>query len=1265
MNRTTLRQIVENRITCLTGDSFQDFCDRLCLKLHRGDYTPVRAGGPMGDMKNDGYCPKARIFFAAHATIGEKISKTTAKIQEDLEGCIKKQSGVKTWVFLTNQTLPGEAERFVDKLRSRHPELNIETWGHKKIAEKVLAFSQDIVGEIIDMALEKAITPEELEAEIDKAEDLNKKGKHREALLCLELLWGRHEAEMSDRQKYRTKGSIGHAYDWLEQFDKAAKCFLEAYQFDPTYPNAREREALAYLYLGKKRKAHRLATEVLADFPGQDLARAVWINTAPKRLKFKQLEEKVPKRQRKKPDVAIALARVGMSEDLFEISEKYLLKVQDSVPQNPRLTEILGDLMFQRVSAHELLSQERSPTASEKQYLQKAIDSFKESLQGWQSRGVTSAVVRVLLKRASARTTLGDEESGEFDIKMAYELDADNPEAVFHYAILKAKNKDYSGAIDHLDGLVGKVRPSVENLLAKVLYERNEDGDKKRAVELLKSRLKDLKTEDANLRYDYLDMLLVVEQETNGYEEALVVLDTNGKQLVSNMQILILRGRILKRAGKNPEAMENTRQALAQINKKTSAEDRRRIAGILQWVGLYKEALSFWKELVEPEYIGRDTYNLLDCALECDDHQFIFAFCEKLGANELWDKRIFEFELHFREKYNDDPGARKVMEKFLANPADESYAPFVRVRLSLLGARTGRKELIETDLKKLPLVQEVDPHTGRAVVSILREGGEPFRAVEYAYELVRLHWNNDEAHLAMIGAVLQIKGPAVVFDTPDIVAKGVAVHYQEDDTGRKLWHIIEDSEESPPDVARREFSADHQVTKNVLSKKRGDKFYLRKDDSGLQERTATILEIASKYLYRYSDCLQQFEDRFGSTKGIQKSIAIKKDGRVDITEMKRLVDQRVKRGLNLEELYEKEVVPLFFVAEGMGASILVTMNHIASKSGLRLRCCVGTDEEESSAESGIEKAKEIVLDMSALVTLLFADVYEEIGNFPVRCIVSVGTLRDLRQVVDLIGNPESRSGFFVKHGDDYIMVEDSPEAIAKEKKKINGLIDLIENNCTVESGLVLTQLNKQRRDRLTKLFGQAGLESMMLAAQGERVLWTDDLATALIACKEMGCHRIWSQFIFGHLADKGCISRKIAISVTLKLLQMEYYYTKPSAGVIMAAVEEVDGDVDKPPLNQALNWFSNENVKVEGLLYIGAGVVKQVWQRYRIGTIAQEITIRILERLSQINGGYKVIYGLLQNADNIFTVDVISADRFKQVIDGWLKSRGGGWIIRP
>lgn len=153
MDQNSLRKIIENRISTLEGNAFQDFCDRIGLTLYPGDYTPVRAGGRQGDEKNDGYCPKARIFFQAHATRGEEVSYTKNKIKEDLAGCIKKHSDVRQWVYLTNITLIGTIETYIDERRQEFPQITIETWDHKVVANKISSLSIKEIEYILDIIL--------------------------------------------------------------------------------------------------------------------------------------------------------------------------------------------------------------------------------------------------------------------------------------------------------------------------------------------------------------------------------------------------------------------------------------------------------------------------------------------------------------------------------------------------------------------------------------------------------------------------------------------------------------------------------------------------------------------------------------------------------------------------------------------------------------------------------------------------------------------------------------------------------------------------------------------------------------------------------------------------------------------------------------------------------------------------------------------------------------------------------------------------------
>jgi len=1228
------------------------------MKLYLDDYTPVRAGGPKGDTKNDGYCPKAKIYFAAHATRGETTLATKKKIKSDFEGCLEKHRDVQKWVYLTNDTLLGDVEKFVENLRAEYANVNIETWGHKKITEKILEFNEKDIGSILDLDLGVTV---HLQAEIENSSQLLKAREPLKALVLLERLWEQHGNAMTGNQKYRTWGNIGHAYIALDQHEKAAHCFLKAKQYDPENERARAREALAYLLLGSLRKANKLAEALLKDFPEENLGRAVYVRSAPKELNFDAIEKMVPEHQQEDSEVAMAIGEAAMHRGHYDIAEKYIGKALQKEPNQPQVKEVLGDLLLQRARIAEQAVNDRGPTKEEKGYLEKAKELVTEALNEYQRKGLTASAIRVLLKRANVYMGLNNFGAMEEDIVFAYQLKPTDPEVVYRYACIKAKAEDWDGAINLLEELIGKgLGCSAELMLSQCLDKRNLEGDKKRAVLLLQSRLNDLSKEDPDLRREYLATLVDLERQTAGVEKAIETLETLPPNIVSDEFVIALRGETYRLDGNKGKAENEAKKVIKRISPEISIQDKRRIATFLQAIGMYEDALDIWKSVVKPEYIGRDTYRLMECAHQSEDITFITEFTEKLRSNGLWERKLFEFELDYREKYHDDKGARKVMEEFLANPPDQSYTPYVRLRLSLLGIRTEKQDLIEKDPTKLPQVTEVNAQIGRWVAFVLRHGPEPIKGVEYAYELVRLNWNQKEAHMAIIGSILAPVGPRVDIKHPEeIIAPGIAVQYQEDDTRKLRWHIIENSVVSTPESNRNEFPPHHPISKEMFRKKQGECFYLVKD--GIQERTATIKNVVSKYVYRFNDCLEEFENRFPGTQAIKRMIIKEESGKPDFTPLHRLVEKDADFVQKIEEKYNKQLIPIYTVANLKSRRIVEAMQHIISTPKIRFKCCKGTDEEIEIAERALRESENIVVDATALGTIFLMNSCETLIKIPRRLIVSQGTIDDFRQLLQTYDKPQNSAGTYTKNG----FIPWSPENIEEIRKSLQKLIDLIEKHCVVESGLIIGELEVSRRNQLVKVFGQLGVESLMLSAKAGHTLWTDDLATAELGRMEFGCQRVWTQQVVEYFCAEGKLEPDFDAEIATNLMHMRYYYTRPNVKVFLKAVDKTNGDVDKGPLSQALDWFGDSNVKIEGIDYIGAMFLKSLWQSGHLESINQIVTIRILERLSARPKGMNVIHFWLRNVHNIFGIDVVNAKKVRDVIQYWLNGGGKRRIIIP
>ena len=172
-SKTVLRQIIEDRINSLEGTEFQRMCDRLRTKMHPGDSQSTRAAGPSGDEKNDGYCPKAGIYYACLATRGMEEGKIKDKIESDLQGFVEKEwPGARKWVFMTNDILGGNIPRFIESLKPSYPKLEIEPWNKDRIADEIMRLGDKTdIGDVLGRAIDSFSI--EAEEEIAELETIN------------------------------------------------------------------------------------------------------------------------------------------------------------------------------------------------------------------------------------------------------------------------------------------------------------------------------------------------------------------------------------------------------------------------------------------------------------------------------------------------------------------------------------------------------------------------------------------------------------------------------------------------------------------------------------------------------------------------------------------------------------------------------------------------------------------------------------------------------------------------------------------------------------------------------------------------------------------------------------------------------------------------------------------------------------------------------------------------------------------------------------
>jgi hypothetical protein len=131
------------------GDGFQRLFEKLMSKAHPNDFVACRPWGNVGDRKNDGYLPSARILFQSYAPNEMSAVEAIKKINEDFEGAKEHwEKYFDEWTFVHNAPDGRLGPHIIEglaKLKQENPKIKIGHCGYEEMLAKFRQLSlQDL-----------------------------------------------------------------------------------------------------------------------------------------------------------------------------------------------------------------------------------------------------------------------------------------------------------------------------------------------------------------------------------------------------------------------------------------------------------------------------------------------------------------------------------------------------------------------------------------------------------------------------------------------------------------------------------------------------------------------------------------------------------------------------------------------------------------------------------------------------------------------------------------------------------------------------------------------------------------------------------------------------------------------------------------------------------------------------------------------------------------------------------------------------------------
>lgn len=332
------------------------------------------------------------------------------------------------------------------------------------------------IGQKIGLASANNISGE-YHSQIDYAKKLINQGACQQAVNYINELKGKLWYSQSNQiVKYRLLANLGMAQLGLDEISEAAKCFLEALQYNPEDDEALALAAMGYVFQKDYNNAENLINKSIQKNPANELAYSLRIQIAPETESIDLIVEKIPSAYRESLDVLVALGELAARRNLNDKAEQWWQSVlnRDNSSNLNTVKVALGTTLMKHAVKNFPLAFAGQLSESEQQKLERAVNLFTQILEGTyvNLNNLSRLEFAALINRASALRLLRRYDEAIRDIETALQKNPDNPDCIKQRALLAHEKGENALAYTYLQSIMDCQKfPEIPLLAANLLIE--------------------------------------------------------------------------------------------------------------------------------------------------------------------------------------------------------------------------------------------------------------------------------------------------------------------------------------------------------------------------------------------------------------------------------------------------------------------------------------------------------------------------------------------------------------------------------------------------------------------------------------------------------------------------------------------------------------------------------------------------------------------------------------------------------------------------
>jgi hypothetical protein len=232
----------------------------------------------------------------------------------------------------------------------------------------------------------------------------------------------------------------------------------------------------------------------------------------------------------------------------------------------------------------------------------------------------------------------------------------------------------------------------------------------------------------------------------------------------------------------------------------------------------------------------------------------------------------------------------------------------------------------------------------------------------------------------------------------------------------------------------------------------------------------------------------------------------------------KLSQERQNFFTKIKSFYTSGQAPIGIVSQQIHRNLIETWYYLSLGSSPYIHSWSNFEYEKfEDAVVALKKGGLVIIDPISLFTIHYLEIANNIVSNVGKMGIAQSTLDLLQGLIDNTKSWEAHgfSTFGAENGYG-VMQEVSPEAVDAERIKLEQILIWVRDNCLVLPCGKALDISQDKRTELDQVFGLALVDTMLIACEPGRILYSDDQWLRWYAQREFGVPGVWTQVILNY-----------------------------------------------------------------------------------------------------------------------------------------------------